>query len=178
MLLNHTQYSEVIDFDGFYAEAYNLQYPYYQNICHFIAIVERLKTIEKEHDEKTIFSKILNYQPKPKEIFGIKYGSSVDVNLVDPSAKNTIALIYQCIEKYNHERGDKVTPASSQYQAFLAFKNLDILLPDNFDKTVFDEEKYAFTEFQTLTDAITTIKNAHGALEQSIKKILQQQKKS
>jgi hypothetical protein len=170
----YPDYNDITDFDGFYAKAYDLQYPCYENLYLFIALVERIKTIEKEIDEKTIFSKILNYQPPQKEIFGFKYGSSVDANLISTSTKNRAALMYTCVEQYHSKRGDKITPTSAQHKAFLAFKRLDIDLPDNFDKSVFDETKYAFKEFETLTDNMATIHSAGDAdRKQSIKKLLQ-----
>ncbi len=170
----YPDYNDITDFDDFYATAYGLQYPCYQNTYLFIALIERIKSIEKENDEKTMFSKILNYQPKPKEFFGFKYGSSVDTHLISTSIKNTIALMYRCVEQYHTERGDKITPTSTQHKAYLAFKRLDILLPDNFDKSVFDETQYAFKEFETFTDHMATIHSAGDAdLEQSVKKLLQ-----
>ena len=173
LLDGYSQYNNITDFDGFYVEACSLRYPCYENLYLFITLVERIKTIEKEIDEKDFFSKVLNYQPKPKEFFGFNY-VSFDTALISTSTKNTIALMYTCVEQCHSKRGDKITPTSAQHKAFLAFKRLDIDLPDNFDKSVFDETRYAFKEFETLTDNMATIHSANGdALEQSIKKLLQ-----
>jgi hypothetical protein len=175
----YPQYDDVANFDNFYDNAYAYQHPSsdynYYYVYSFIYLVAHIKNIEKETDEKKFFSKILDYQHKPKEFLIFKTHSNYSgrEDFTFTSTKNRIALMYRCVEEYHRKQGDKITPTGGQHAAFLSFKKLDISLPNWFDTTLLSDNKYAFKQFETLTDDIAIIRSASdAALEQAVKKIL------
>lgn len=65
----------------------------------------------------------------------------------------TIASFCHSIKRYNINREGKITPTPQQFENYYN-RPLNFTSPPGFDITLFDEELYAFEQFNTLKDAI------------------------
>ncbi len=174
---DYPQYNDVTNFESCYFYVHGLlrqpwctAYSYNvwpENIYNFLNLVEQIKKIERSSDEKEICHKILNFDPTQTGMG--TFLNFIRTNYATAETKNYMALFYTFAEKYNRARGKKITPTYKQYEAYTQQKELDIILPDNFNKTLFAEFVYAFTEFAQLISDVTNLnKISANSLQQYV----------
>jgi len=154
----------------FYEKAYNLlcikkicnQYINSNDLYDLLEIVDQIKKDHKKQeldlgydiltigDTETTTSKFFNYVKN-------------DANYYATYTKNLINIFCKLIKRYNTEKLDKITPTDAQSLCYLLYQKLNFTLPDSFDTTLCDENKYAFTKFFGLFDNIVKLKQYDSA---------------
>jgi len=155
----------------FYDKAHNLLF--IKKICNqynqgsndlydLLEIVDQIKTNHKKQ-EMDLGYDILMFKDTEQDVLQILNYLIIGVNYYDIDKRNPISLFCKLIKKYNDDQHNKITPTDEQCFCYQLYKNLDFTLPDSFDSTLFDENKYAFTELLTLFDNIVKLKQYSDA---------------
>ena len=118
-----------------------------------LKIIERAKISNDMTHEKNLGYDILELKPK---LF-FDYSSK---------AKNYISLFCILVEKYNLERGNKITPTVTQYYCYNLKNNISLALPDSFNSSPFNPDHYALKEFDQLLDDIAFLMKSDAAIVQ------------
>ena len=141
----HKKASDLFLYGGSLQELYNL-----------VQIIDRAKTLRDIQKEKNLGYAILAFEPPIIESFFKQL--NVDHSISD--IKNRISLLCLLIKKYNQSRGSKTTPTGKQNVCYKLVKDLDLALPDSFNNNLFDQNCYAFEEFEQLKTETATLMNS------------------
>jgi hypothetical protein len=122
------------------------------DLYEILQIIQSAKNKQEIHNESDLGYAFLNFEPT-----GLLSYFGVDLL----RTKQRIALFCKLVEQYNQKRCSKITPTDKQYSVYTMHSNLGLALPYSFNNAFFNENIYAFAEFEQLFKNTKAVMNAN-----------------